>query len=167
LPGPTDDYFVYERWFNERHGALTLPVDCIEAFDPVLRFTNQYTWEVEWILIFTDPKSYVRIHELYAKRAGLYLSRRIRFSYHYGPLIKTLASGLPEWEAADALFVRIDNSNRPPHLHHETDAKDHIPQSRVSGLTLDQVDLFDFVKAALRHRKSGKPIAVELGYAII
>jgi hypothetical protein len=167
LPGPTDDYFAYERWFEKRHDALTLPVDCIEPVDPILKYTSQYTWEMEWILIFTDPRSYVRIRELFAKRAGLSFSRRLKFSYHYGPLIRTAADGLPEWESSDPVFVRIDNSNRPPHLHQEADVTDHIPQSRIARLILDQIDLFDFVKAAIRHRKSGRSIAVELGYEII
>jgi len=95
LPGPTEDYFAYVRWFERHHGALLLPVDCIEPVDPIFTYTNQYTWEMEWVLIFTDPKAYVRIMELHAKVAGLYFSRRIRFSYHYGPLPKVDAQGLP------------------------------------------------------------------------
>ncbi|MFZ0309350.1 MAG: hypothetical protein WAL89_14350 [Candidatus Sulfotelmatobacter sp.] len=167
MPGPTEDYFAYVRWFERHHGALLLPVDCIEPVDPIFTYTNQYTWEMEWVLIFTDPKAYVRIMELHAKVAGLYFSRRIRFSYHYGPLPKVDAQGLPEWEPADPVFVRIDNSCRPPHLHPENDPTEHIPQARIAELVLDQLDLFDFVRATFRQRQSRKSIAEELGYRIV
>src|SRR5712692_4491776 len=122
---------------------------------------------MEWFLIFTNPKTYIRIKENFAKRAGLQISRRIHFAYHYGPLTKTDLRGIPDGEPADPLFVRIDNVGRPPHLHHQDDPTDHIPQSRITGLVLEKVDLFDFVKAAFRHRLSGKSIAVELGYGIV
>jgi len=167
LPGPIDDYFAYKRWFETGHDGLALPVDCIEPNDPVLTYSNQYTWDMEWFLIFTNPKTYIRIKENFAKRAGLQISRRIHFAYHYGPLTKTDLRGIPDGEPADPLFVRIDNVGRPPHLHHQDDPTDHIPQSRITGLVLEKVDLFDFVKAAFRHRLSGKSIAVELGYGIV
>jgi hypothetical protein len=166
LPGPTDDYFAYKRWFEAGHGALVRPVDCAERDGPVLTYSNQYTWEVEWLLIFANPHSYVRIRELFAKRAGLQLSRRVQFAYHYGPIVKTDSQGVPERDPADPVFVRIDNSSRPTHLHQQSDPTDHIPQSRIAGLVLEDVDLFDFVKSAFRHRQSGKPIAKELGYRI-
>ncbi len=165
MPGPTDDYFAYKRWFEAGHDAVTLPVDCIEPADPVLRYSNQYTWETEWFLIFTNPQSHIRIKENFARRTGLYLSRRINFAYHYGPTVRTGLSGMPDGIPSDPVFVRIDNAGRPAHLHHEGNPSDHIPQSRVAGLVLDDVDLFEFVKAAFRHRTSGK-IAQELGYRI-
>lgn len=164
MPGPTDDYFVYKRWFEAGHDALTFPLDCTEL-DLVLRYSNLYTWDVEWVLIFANPQSYIRITENFAKRAGLDFSRRINFAYHYGPTIKKNLQGNPEPNPADAVFVRIDNAGRPVHLHHESNPTDHIPQSRVTGLLLDSVDLFDFVRAAFRHRRSGN-IANELGYRI-
>jgi hypothetical protein len=166
LPGPTDDYFAYKRWFEVGHGSLALPVDCVEPDGPVLKYSNQYTWELEWYLIFTNPHSYVRIQENFAKRAGLYMSRRINFAYHYWPITKADLRGFPDKDPADPVFVRIDNAGRPAHLHHQDDPRDHIPQSRISGLVLEDVDLFDFAKSALRHRQSGRPMAKELGYRI-
>jgi hypothetical protein len=165
LPGPTDDYFAYKRWFETGHEALTLPADCVEP-DPVLTYSNQYTWDLVWFLIFADPQAHVRIKENFAKIHGLSKSRRIAFAYHYGPTVRSDSRGMPEGEPSDPVFVRIDNSGQPPHLHHEGNPTDHIPQEHISGLVLDEVDLFTFVKAAFRHRKSGRPIAKELGYRI-
>jgi len=166
LPGPTDDYFAYKRWFEAGHDALALPVDCVEP-DPILTYTNQYTWDLLWFLVFTSPQSHVCIKENFAKIHGLSRSRRIAFAYHYGPTVRSDLAGIPDGEPADPVFVRIDNAGgRPPHLHREGHPTDHIPQEHISGLVVEEVDLFDFVKAALRHRKSGKSIARELGFRV-
>jgi hypothetical protein len=165
LPGPTDDYLAYKRWFEAEHDELTIPVDCIEL-DPVLSYSNQYTWDLRWFLVFTNPISHIRIKENFAKIAGLQKSRRISFAYHYGPTVRTDSDGTPEGEPSDPVFVRIDNAGRPAHLHHEGKPEDHIPQERVSGLILEEVDLFEFIEAAIRHRTSGRSIARELGYKI-
>lgn len=168
MPGPTDDYLAYRRWFDAGYGAIVLPPDCTELEGPTFTYSNQYTWTLEWYLVFSnDPKSYVRIGEHFAKRAGLLLSRRISFAYHFGPTVRTATNGTPLRNPTDPVFVRIDDINQPVHLHPERDASEHLPQSRITGIVLDAVDLFDFVRASLTARETGTRIADELGYRII
>jgi len=167
LPGPTDDYFVYKRWFQAGHGALTLPANCAEPEPPTLSYSDQYTWSVEWYLILASPDAYIRIFENFAKRSRMLLSRRIHFAYHYGPLIRKDDDGRPDRQASDPVVVRIDNVGSAAHLHPENDPTAHIPQGRIQGLNLESLDLFDFVKAAFRHRTNGTAIERTLGYRIL
>jgi len=167
LPGPTDDYFAYKRWFDREYDALELPADCSEP-SPPLSYSNQYTWTVEWYLVFAnDPKVYIRVFEHFAKRAQLQLSQRIHFAYNYAPITRSDPRGVPGYLPNDPIFVRIDNIHRPPHLHPEADPTQHHLQEKIDGLTLANLDLFDFVRASLRHRQSGRPMSRELGYRII
>lgn len=167
MPGPTDDYLAYRKWFDAEYDALRLPPNCTEAEGPTFNYSNQYTWTLEWCLLFgDDPKSYIRIREHFAKRAGLSLSRRISFAYHYGPIVGLDSDGTPLRNPADPVFVRIDNVKQAAHLHPERDPSEHLPQSSIRDLVLDAVDLFDFVRAALRSRETGRPMAEELGYHI-
>jgi hypothetical protein len=166
LPGQTDDYFAYKRWFEAGYKAIAIPVGCT-AQDPVLTFANLYTWSAQWILLFTDAASHVCVKEHFAKVAGLQSSRRISFAYHYGPTVRKNDDGDPHGEPADPVFIRIDNAGgRPVHLHPEGHPEEHIPQEKIGGLVLDNVDLFDFVKAAIRHHDGGKTITKEFGYKI-
>lgn len=168
MPGPTDDYLAYRRWFDAGYGAIVRPPDCTELDGPTFTYSNQYTWTLEWYLVFSnDPKSYIRIGEHFAKRAGLSLSRRISFSYHFGPTVGTAADGTPLRNPADPVFVRIDDIYQVVHLHPARDATQHLPQSHVTGIVLDAVDLFDFVRASFKVREAGTLMADELGYRII
>ena len=164
MPGPTDDHFAYKRWFEAGYGAVVIPVGC-SAQDPILSYANLQTWGVEWILMFAA--AHVCVKEHFAKVAGLQSSRRISFAYHYGPTVRKSDDGAPDGEPNDPVFVRIDDAGgRPVHLHPEGHPEQHIPQERISGLVLDKVDLFDFVKAAIRHQSSGKSVQKEFGFKI-
>jgi len=167
LPGPTDDYFTYKRWFDRHYDDLELPADCSEPQDPPLRYTNQQTWTLEWFLILgDDPKVYIRIFEHFAKRSHLLMSQRIHFAYNFGPIVGVDGQGVPIYQPADPVFVRIDNIGRPPHLHPEEDPTRHIPQENIKGLILVDLDLFDFVEASFRKRKNGTTMSRELGYRV-
>jgi hypothetical protein len=122
---------------------------------------------MEWHLVFKNPESYIRIAEHFAKRSRLSVSRRIHFAYHYGPTVKSDDQGMPVREPPDPVFVRIDNVSGPAHLHREGDPTAHIPQESVKGLVLEDIDLFNFVRAAFSHRQSGRSIERELGYQIV
>lgn len=167
MPGPIADYFAYKRWFETGHDALRLPPNCTEPEPPTLFYSDLYTWSVEWYLIFADPDAYIRIFENFAKRSRMLLSRRIHFAYHYGPLIRKDNDGRPDRQSSDPVIVRVDNIGRAAHLHPENDPTAHIPQERIHGLDLENLDLFDFVKAAFRHRTTGTAIERTLGYRII
>jgi len=94
------------------------------------------------------------------------MSRRIHFSYHFGPVVGIDGDGVPLYQPTDPVFVRIDNINRPPHLHPEGDPTRHIPQGNIKRLVLDDLDLFDFVEASFRKRKNGTSMSHELGYRV-
>ncbi len=113
-----------------------------------------------------EPKVYIRIFEHFAKRSRLLMSQRIHFSYHFGPAAEFDGQGIPLYQPTDPVFVRIDNINRPAHLHPEEDPTRHIPQENIKGLILVDLDLFDFVGASFRKRKNGTPMSRELGYRI-
>lgn len=167
MPGPTDDYFAYQRWFDAGYKTFILPAGCVEV-GPDFKYSNQYTWQIKWLLIFSNPETHIQIKENFAKIHGLQKSRRIAFVYHYGPTVRQDLQGMPEGESSHPVFVRIDNTGGfPVHLHPEGKPEEHIPQARIRKLVLEEVDLFDFVNAALRHRSSGKSIAKELGYRIL
>jgi hypothetical protein len=167
LPGPTDDYFTYKRWFDQHHDALVLPADCSEPGPAPFEYTNQQTWTLRWFLLLSDePKVYIRIFEHFAKRSHLLMSQRIHFAYHFGPVVGVDAQGVPLHEPTDPVFVRIDNINMPPHLHPEGEQARHILQQDIKGLILKDLDLFDFVKASLRKRKNGTPMSRELEYRV-
>ena len=167
MPGPTDDYFTYKRWFDQHYDALVLPADCSEPEAPPIEYTNQQSWTVQWFLILSDePKVYIRIFEHFAKRSRLLMSQRIHFSYHFGPVARVDGQDVPLYQPADPVFVRIDNINGPPHLHPEGDPTRHIPQENIKGLILVDLDLFDFVEASFRKRKNGTPMSRELGYRV-
>jgi hypothetical protein len=168
VPGPTDDYFTYKRWFEAAHELLVLPTDCVEADGPAWVYSNQYTWNLNWYLVFSNPAAYIRIAEGFAKRSRLSFSRRIYFAFHFGPLIASNPDGIPVHDSSDPVFVRVDNAGgRAAHLHHEGDPKTHIPQEKISGLVLDDIDPFQFIKASVRARQKRTPVARELGYSII
>jgi hypothetical protein len=167
LPGPTDDYLAYKRWFDQHYDNLVFPADCSQPEAPPLEYTNQQTWSLRWFLILgAEPKAYIRIFEHFAKRSRLLMSQRIHFSYHFGPVTMVDDQGIPQYQPSDPVFVRIDNVNRPPHLHPEDDPARHIPQENIKGLVLADLDLFDFVEASFRKRKKGTPMSSELGYRI-
>lgn len=167
MPAPVDDYFTYKHWFDRKCDRVELPPDCSEPLPP-LYYSDQHTWDVKWYLIFgNDPKTYIRVFEHFAKRSHLQLSQRIHFAYNYGPVVRSDARGIPEYLPDDPIFVRIDNIARPPHLHPEADPKQHIDQARIKGLVLAELDLFDFVKACLRHRQNGRDMSHQLGYKVI
>jgi len=169
LPGQVGDYLAYRRWFDAAYATIELPPDCAEIDGgPTFSISNQFTWTVEWYLVCANaPESYIRVAEHFAKVARLLLSQRKTFAYHFGPVVGRDRDGTPLREPADPVFVRIDNSHQPAHLHPERDATEHLPQANIKGLILDDIDLFDFVRACIRSRQAGRPVAEELGYAII
>ena len=167
MPGPTDDYFTYKRWFDQHYDALVFPADCSEPGPPPFQYTNQQTWTLQWFLVLSnEPKVYIRIFEHYAKRARLLMSQRIHFSYHFGPVAAVDGQGIPQYQSTDPVFVRIDNISRPPHLHPEEDPTRHIPQENIKGLILADLDFFDFVDASFRKRTNGTTMSHELGYRV-
>jgi hypothetical protein len=94
------------------------------------------------------------------------MSRRLQWSYHYGPIqavdeLGNAARGAPD----DPLDLRIDTSGGRVHLHYEKQ-EPHYYQDKIVGLSLVKVESLDFVKSVLKQRKSGEPFTKVLGFKI-
>lgn len=158
------DYFQYKRWFDENRAKLKLPSDCSEIEPASFYITNQYVWTFEWHLGFPDPK-YIRVWEHHMKWKGLLDSRRTQFAFHYGPVVHRDKDGVPIWQSADLVDLRIDNSEGRPHLHYGAPEPHHLEEN-VKGLDLEKIDMFTFIKCIFSHRKTGKPIHNLLAFRI-
>jgi len=158
------DYFEFKRWFEKHRAALKFPKDCSELEPATFSVSTLYSWTFEWYLTFFDDK-YIRIWEHHNKRKLLYTSRRLQFALHYGPRVAPVSEGIPPYQHNDPVDIRIDNSQRVAHLHYGVPGP-HYFQERVEGIILEEFDMFVFVKAVFKHRKSGKPIDKILGFRI-
>lgn len=158
------DYIQFKKSFDTSYKTLELPAECKEldlSFYPA----SSLVWWLEWYLQF-DDKKYARLWERYDRYGGMInMSRRVSLAYHYGPVMRVGADKLPAYDAKDPVDIRIDNSCQPIHLHLGAPLP-HYPQSRIDGLQLTDLDTFDFVRAILSHRASGKTIQETLGFVI-
>jgi hypothetical protein len=159
------DYLQFKREFDEAHTALALPADCSQPLDPVFNPITQYSWMFTWHLMFADNK-YIRIWEDHCRVKGLQESRRARMAYHYGPTPKIGKDGVPKYDSAGPVDIRIDNSQQKIHLHLGT-PNPHIYQENVEKLDLAKLDMFTFMDAIFKHRSNGKPLGKVLGFKII
>ncbi len=159
------NYLDFRKWFDEKIEGVSIPADAKELLGPSFTVTGSQIWTLDWILEFGDGK-YLRIREHYAKERGLIgMSRRESFAYHYGPISGKGPDGLPVRNSGDAVDIRIDNSQRPAHMHYGS-PNPHHPQSSVNGLDMTALDLFTFMGAIFKHRETGKSIEKVLGFAI-
>ena len=122
------------------------------------------SWTVSMTFEFGD-NNHIAVWENHDKFAGLQESRRIAWSYHYGPVTARDSKGRAiQGAASDPLTIRIDTCSGL-HLHYASQ-EPHYPQSRITGLDLQSVDAIGFVKAVLKHRKSGKDFKKILGFKL-
>lgn len=140
------EYQDYKARFAENRAALQVPTDCT-AHAPQFRATDPIappTWDLSWLLTFTD-KHYIRCRELWMCKKPP--TRRHLFTFHYGPIVSVDRDGNVERHHADPVLIRFDKkAGELPHLHYRNPLP-HYDQSRVEGLVLDDVDMFQFVNA--------------------
>lgn len=123
-----------------------------------------YAWTFEWVLEFSANK-YMRVWEQYGRVPGLQEARRVRFAFHYGPITSRDNSGKIERYYGDPVDIRVDDFNTPAHLHFQ-EPQQHHRQENVLGLELSSLGMMVFIKAVLKHRKSGKPLDKILKFRI-
>lgn len=158
------DYLKFKAWFESERSTIQLPSDCTEL-QPRTKLSGWFVWTFTWYLMFT-PDRYLRMSEHYDRWPELInTSRRTSFAYHYGPVVRVGADGVPERDSADPVDIRIDNARGPAHLHFGS-PNPHYQQSEVEGLQLGRVDMFTFLKAILRHRSANCTIEKALGFRI-
>jgi hypothetical protein len=158
------DYFEFRRSFESSLSKLTLPSDCILQEPNWEILAPPLSWSVEAVLRFSDQK-HIRVRERYDKFAKLEMSRKIQWSYHYGPTEVTDEDGdAIRGNANDPLDIRVDTCSGL-HLHYQT-REPHLDQKQISGLVLESIDAFKFVRGVLRHRKTGQPFTKIFGFKI-
>ena len=158
------NFALYATQFQVKHSRISLEPGCIEI-GPILAPTrpNSPPWKMDWAVFFPDSKVaylYERWSQVPwtpgcpplsgAARRGY----RKHFSFHYGPTNPIKGpSGIPLRDKQNyPAAIRIDVDKWCPHIHFHGEA--HIAQSRVTGLKIEEVDPFDFMRAVLQHRSS-------------
>lgn len=158
------DYFEFRRWFEASLSKTKLPSDCTLQEPHWVEFAPPLFWSVEAVFRFTDQK-HIRVWENYDKFAGLQMSRKTQWSYHYGVTEVIDEDGdAVQGNPDDPVDIRIDTCSGL-HLHYQT-REPHYDQSQISGLDLSSIDAFKFVRGVLRHRKTGQPFTKVFGFRI-
>jgi hypothetical protein len=158
------DYLEFKARFDQEYSKLKLPEDCTELLNSSVP-TSSLVWTFKWYLEFSDG-SYIQIKEHYTKKARMIQhSHRAAFNYHYGPVVQRTADGLPEAASANPVHIRIDTSNSPAHMHLGS-PNPHYEQARVENLDMQNLDMFTFIKAVLKHRRTGASFQETLNFRI-
>ena len=167
----------YVNWFTDQYDALK--VDLLEQGSvecgPILevkdrKYPASAPFGVDWAVIYSDGK-YLRVKEAYNRmgRPNIGAGVREHFSFHYGtahpqrddngfPLIRSL-----DTPAAD---LRIDVDRRlDPHIH--LNSEEHITQNRVQGYSIKDADMFEFLRAVVKHRQTKEPMHQLLNIMVI
>jgi hypothetical protein len=159
------EYQDYKARFDKNRAALQIPPDCTahapqySTFDPIA----PTTWDLRWLLTFTD-KHYIRCREFWSCRTNP--SLRHIFTFHYGPIVNQDATGKIDRHHTDPVLIRFDKKGGgPPHLHYRK-PEPHYDQSRVQGLALDDVDMFQFVNAVFSVRAGKTDFHDVLGFTL-
>jgi hypothetical protein len=150
----------------------SFPADVIKEFGPAVQPTKtpgRPPWILRWSILFGDSM-YIRTSELFdpvGARANPLSGKRVQFSFHYGPTPKrTDSRGWPKMDPkSGGTVLRVDLA--PPYNDHIHFAgEDHVPQSRVKGLVIVDLDVFRFIEAVFAHRKTSRTIDTCLGFKL-
>jgi len=164
-------YQDYKARFESNRTALVVPEDCkpgVPEYHPFLDLIDPHSWDFSWWLRFAD-KHYIVCHEIWGYRSGR-SPLRSYFSFHYGPIVRVDKNGNIERDPSNPLELRICKSNKscePSHLHYKKPhPAPHYEQSRVDGLVLNEVDMFQFVKAVFRSRAEKIELDEAMGFTL-
>jgi hypothetical protein len=118
------------------------------------------------MLDFSSDNKHIRIWESYEKVAGLLMSRRAQWSYHYGATENVDEEGKAlRGNPDDPLDLRIDTSGGILHMHYGT-REPHLRQSDIGGLDLRDVGAIEFIRGVIRHRTRGDDFTKIFGFKI-
>lgn len=129
-------------------------------YKPTIR-PNSPPWNMDWAIIFPDGY-YAYVYERWYT-SGIWIpgkprpGRREHFSFHYGRANHVLKpNGIPEKDKVNCpAIIRIDCDMWGPHLHFHNES-DHINQQRVQGMVIQDSDPFEFMRAVIEHRNTGR-----------
>ncbi len=111
-------------------------------------------WNMDWAVFFPDGK-HAYLYERWFPSPVAKEGVRSHFSFHYGPTGPNFRKGgFPARDKTNyPADIRIDIDKNGPHLHFHGELP-HIAQSQVIGLTIADMDPFDFMRAVLKHRET-------------
>lgn len=157
------EYQDYKTRFDENRALLQVPEDCVARYPHynAIDLVNPKSWDFSWFLTFRD-NHYICCRESLAGRPP----RRHYFSFHYGPIVRIDAGGTIERDQGNPLIIRICKSRGGCHVHYRQphpfpDYKQH----QIEGLVLENVDVFQFVRAVFRSRANNEDLHVTMGFA--
>jgi len=169
----------YSREFSEQYDLLKadlLEPGCRECCGgPTLKATDTNYPEAapfrsEWGIVFSDGY-YFRVYESFARMGApnTGLGKRRHFSFHYGKASDKLDfDGFPEVRKPDTpvadLRIDLDRHNKP-HIH--LLSPDHIYQDEVCGYSIQDADMFSFLRAVIEHRRAAKTLPELLGIEVL
>jgi len=157
----------FENWFDVESEKVKLE-GVVSQTGPFIRPTaepGKPPWSVKWLIFFKGK--YLRLNENYYPKSsrsggGAY---RAHFSFHYGNIPPKTGEGSLTWQGEEQVDFRVDLDARiGPHIHFK--GENHLPQSRVSGLQIDDQTMFTFINKIQDHRKSGTPIETIFGFKV-
>jgi len=89
------------------------------------------------------------------------------FSFHYGRLGQSKdpkSFNCPKWIKVTDIRFDLSTDQHKYHLHYY--GPDHIPQNRVIGCKISDMDRFSFIRGIEAHRTSKKPLNECFGFEI-
>jgi len=154
-------YTDYVARLMAEHASITFEPDVMEIgplHNPTV-LPGTPPWNMDWLIRFPDGKQaylYERWFPMKSPpRGGATMGQRGSFSFHYGTTSsRTRRNGFPARDKSNhPAIIRIDLDKKGPHLHFHGELP-HIPQAKVKGMKIEDVNPFDFVLAVLEHRTS-------------
>src|ERR1700736_5206855 len=134
-------------WFETERQSLQLEAAALSfpQLTTMGRSDPPPPWKLEWCIIYPEG-DYIRIREDYSQSTAYPKDKnglRNYMSFHYGNAAAADRLGQRKYRSSDPTVIRLCSQKkvRGPHLHY--DGPDHHEQDSVSGLTIDQCDLFD------------------------
>lgn len=148
-------YTAYVAWLTAEHASLTFEPGVVEvgpSHSPT-RPPAAPPWNMDWLIRFPDGMQAYIYERWFPMKGSSRIGERGAFSFHYGtvtPLVRR--NGFPARDKVNhPAHIRIDLDHNGPHLHFHAELP-HIGQDKVQGMSIENVDPFDFVRAVQEHR---------------
>lgn len=157
------EYHDYKARFDANRALLDIPEDCTARIPHynATDLVDPKSWDFRWFLTFRD-NNYICCRESLTGRPP----RRHYFSFHYGPIARIDGGGNIVRDQNNPLMIRICKSRSGVHLHYR---KPHpfpdYKQNQIDGLVLEDVDMFQFVRAIFHSRANSEEPHVSLGFS--
>ena len=148
-------YPDYVAWLNAERAKFTFDPGVVEVgplHNPT-RFPASPPWNMDWLIRFSDGMQAYLYERWFPMRGSLQMGQRAAFSFHYGTVTPlTRGNGFPARDKGNhPAHIRIDLDVYGPHLHFHAELP-HIGQEKVTGMVIERVNPFEFVRAVLEHR---------------